>query len=589
IDVNDDFQIVNNSAASWMSTGELIAASWTDRWGSYHLWTWLTWLSISFIFIIYMPQNKPNDKEFQVTLKFFEILLWGGIIILLLLIGQRPYRAADAGSIPLGLNPSLLSTWNFLHPPLAFASYTGFFISWVIASYIWMYSPNMSNNFDKKLVVLDKIVTRITWVLTSLVLTLGMIWSHEANWGGYWSWDGVIVVSVILWLISGYRLHLHEVGSNQALYLFLGIIGFPLVFFAAWLITSNILDGLHNYAGAPIASLFLVLIVITMIPLVKGWMEHKWTPMSPVRVSRDIAKPTGFNLGVLSFNFLIVGNTIIIIAQIINSQFDLNRDFNTLYPTLNIIGISGITLGLLIDSLQDKASSISQNIGISIISLTFTYVFWIRYLETDTSALSLQIEKIIQTVLIMLLIITIFVLSVSEINKFSLNRKVAPRRLVSHVAMLLAFLTLVGNGAGPAIDTRISVDPFLVNIGDTVSPAEGFNVTLYSIDGPINNSRGQIVKVNLGVLHKNEWTNKTISVIDQRGYGSYIQATWITFPDGREIYFNLKRGQPLRMANTDIIGINLIVEQYFLTTSVWFSTILLAIIPFIPSKINSNK
>jgi cytochrome c biogenesis factor len=572
-----------------MSTGELIAASWTDRWGSYHLWTWLTWLSISFIFIIYMPQNKPNDKEFQVTLKFFEILLWGGIIILLLLIGQRPYRAADAGSIPLGLNPSLLSTWNFLHPPLAFASYTGFFISWVIASYIWMYSPNMSNNFDKKLVVLDKIVTRITWVLTSLVLTLGMIWSHEANWGGYWSWDGVIVVSVILWLISGYRLHLHEVGSNQALYLFLGIIGFPLVFFAAWLITSNILDGLHNYAGAPIASLFLVLIVITMIPLVKGWMEHKWTPMSPVRVSRDIAKPTGFNLGVLSFNFLIVGNTIIIIAQIINSQFDLNRDFNTLYPTLNIIGISGITLGLLIDSLQDKASSISQNIGISIISLTFTYVFWIRYLETDTSALSLQIEKIIQTVLIMLLIITIFVLSVSEINKFSLNRKVAPRRLVSHVAMLLAFLTLVGNGAGPAIDTRISVDPFLVNIGDTVSPAEGFNVTLYSIDGPINNSRGQIVKVNLGVLHKNEWTNKTISVIDQRGYGSYIQATWITFPDGREIYFNLKRGQPLRMANTDIIGINLIVEQYFLTTSVWFSTILLAIIPFIPSKINSNK
>ncbi|MHA2028673.1 MAG: cytochrome c biogenesis protein CcsA [Candidatus Kariarchaeaceae archaeon] len=589
IKVDEDFQIVINSAASWMSTGELIAASWTDRWGSYHLWTWFTWLSISIIFIKYLPTNKAKSEEFDLSSRFFEILLWGGIVILILLIGQRPYRSADHGSNPIGLNPSLLSVWNFLHPPLAFASYTGFFISWVISSYIWIYSPKLNTDFNTTIIRFDKLITRITWVLTSLVLTLGVIWSHEANWGGYWSWDGVIVVSVILWLISGYRLHLHEIGSNQALHLFLGIIGFPLVFFAAWLITSNVLGGLHNYAGASISSFFLVLAIITLLPLIKGWFLHKWTPLSPVRVSDDVARPTGFNIGVLAFNFLIIGNFTIILAQIADSQLDLSRDFARLYPILNGLGFFGMTLGLLVDSIQHKLNPINQNIGISIFSFIIGYAFWIRHLDNEFSTSTTTFEIIGQTILIILIIVTIFVILISEINKYTQGRKIAPRRLLSHLAMLLAFLTIIANGAGPAVETRTSSDPFIIEIGDTVIISNQLNITLNSIKGPINSTRGQTVDVSLSILYEDKTTNRTITVIDQIGYASYIQATWITLSDGKEIYLNLKKGQPLRSDGINFVGINLIVEQYYMTTSIWMSTILFVLIPIVPSKIKRNN
>ena len=95
-------------------------------------------------------------------------------------MGQRPYRAAEAGSILIGMNPSLLSIWNFMHPPLAFASYTGFFITWAVSSYFWMKAPDRKSEFNLDLMKLDRIITRITWVLTSLVLTLGMIWRKKA-------------------------------------------------------------------------------------------------------------------------------------------------------------------------------------------------------------------------------------------------------------------------------------------------------------------------------------------------------------------------------------------------------------------------
>ena len=500
VTVNSDFQIVTNSAATWMSIGELIAASWSDRWGSYHLWTWFTWITVSLIFMKFYPKKKDNDKISKHDMFFFELILWGAIVILFLLLGQRPFRVAEPGSFPNGLKPSLLSIWNFLHPPLAFASYTGFFVSWAIGSYFWVKSPNFQSKFSQDLIKLDRLVTRITWVLTSLVLTLGVIWGYEANWGGYWSWDSVIVISIILWLVSGYRLHLHEIGSNQALYLLLGIIGFPLVFFAALLITSNILSGLHNYAGGSVAPLFLTLVFITLIPIAIGWYRHKWQPLSPVRVSNDVAKPNGFNIGVLSFNFLLLGNFVAILLQIGNSIFELNRNFESAYPLINGIGFFGIMVGLLVDSLQHKYTSPKSIAGLLIISIITSYIFWIQHLDNDSTGLSYLIKLIFTTSFVTGIIFTSFLLLSSEVYKYKLKAVITPRRLVSHIAMLLVFLTIIANGAGPAINTRESNDPYILEIGDSIITPDGLEVKLDAIEGPINNSRGLIVIVYLSMI-----------------------------------------------------------------------------------------
>ncbi|MCE7734961.1 MAG: cytochrome c biogenesis protein CcsA [Candidatus Heimdallarchaeota archaeon] len=585
VQINTDFEIVINSAGSWMTNTELIAASWTDRWGSYHLWTWFTWIAISLIFRKYFAKPEKEVKNTEDNSLFFEILLWGSILILFLLMGQRPYRAALADAVPIGMSPSLLSIWNFMHPPLAFASYTGFFIIWAITSYFWMKAPDPNSVFSSDLLKLDRIVTRITWVLTSLVLTLGIIWSHEASWGGYWSWDGVIVISIVLWLTAGYRLHLHEVGSNRALYLLLGIIGFPLVFFAAWLITSNILGGLHNYAPSPVASLFLVLFFISLIPLVMGWITHKWQPLSPVRVSDDIAKPNGFNIGVLSFNFLILANLGILLFQILDSEFNLDRDFTNSYPLVNGIGFMGITVGLLLDSLEHKYIGKIEVAVSSVIALILSQFYWLQHIDFDFSEIVAGLVSLFQIISILLIVFTLFALINSEINRWRMKRKITPRRLVSHLAMLLVFLTIIANGAGPATETRVSSDPYILLIGDKVEVPDGLIVELESIEGPIKDSRGETVIVHLKLIKGDTTYTRTISVIDQNEHSSYVAATWITYPNGKEIYFNLKRGQPLRHSGLEIIGIHLIVEEYYLAFPIWGASLLFALIVITPSKL----
>ncbi|MFV2015957.1 MAG: cytochrome c biogenesis protein CcsA, partial [Candidatus Heimdallarchaeota archaeon] len=407
-----------------------------------------------------------------------------------------------------------------------------------------------------------------------------VIWGYEANWGGYWSWDSVIVISIILWLVSGYRLHLHEIGSNQALYLLLGIIGFPLVFFAAWLITSNILSGLHNYAGGSVAPLFLTLVFITLIPIAIGWYRHKWQPLSPVRVSNDVAKPNGFNIGVLSFNFLLLGNFVAILLQIGNSIFALNRNFESAYPLINGIGFFGIMVGLLVDSLQHKYTSPKSIAGLLIISIITSYIFWIQHLDNDSTGLSYLIKIIFTTSFVTGIIFTSFLLLSSEVYKYKLKAVITPRRLVSHIAMLLVFLTIIANGAGPAINTRESNDPYILEIGDSIITPDGLEVKLDAIEGPINNSRGLIIIVYLSMIKGEKSYEREIQVIDQNGYDfSYVQSTWITYPNGKEMFFNLKRGDPLRIRDNVIIGIHLIVEEYLMTPAIWIGSLLFAIIP----------
>ncbi|MHA2402743.1 MAG: cytochrome c biogenesis protein CcsA [Candidatus Kariarchaeaceae archaeon] len=559
VNVRTDFEMVINSAASWMSTWELIGASWTSRWGSYHLWTWFTWLLTSFFFKKYHTQSADQQKKDQ----FLQIVLWGSIVVLLLLIGQRPYRSVEGSTIPIGLNPSLLSLWNYLHPPLAFASYAGFFISWAIASYIWHYNVGMKSQFVEELLQIDRIITRVTWILTSLVLVFGMLWSHEATWGGYWSWDAVQVVAVLLWLISGYRLHLHEVGRNQALYLLLGILGFPMVFFAAWLITGNILEGLHNYANSPVAPLFLVLMIITLLPVISGWIKHKWNPLSPVRVSGDVAKPTGFNLGVMGFNFLLLGNFSIIALEIIDTIIDINREFSAVYPIINGIGFLAVILGLLVDSVQHKNITILQLIILSLVSASFLYILQRDYpIDHDLGGTT-------KLLLIWIIICTIVTLLVESVNKFRIGKKIKGKRLTSHIAMLLILITIIANGSGAAEHTREQYFVQMNEVVETKIPNISIQLVVASNS---STDRGIITTVHLVLFDGSKAYHREINVINQIGYQQYIESTWVILSSGLEIFLTLER--PFSLQQNQINGINLIIEQYYLTQPLLASIVL---------------
>lgn len=572
VSLNADFEIVTKSAATWMSTWELIGASWTDRWGSYHLWTWFTWILTS-VFFNKLKSNRETQPENH---RFFLIFIWGSVLILFLLMGQRPYRLNEGITVLSGLSPSLISIWNILHPPIAFASYTGFYISWVIGTFLWL--NKTTSEFAEKLLKIDLVVSRITWILMSLMLTLGMIWSHEVNWGGYWLWDAAQVLGVVLWLISSYKLHIFKRDKDRPTYIFLSLLGFSIVFFAAWIITSNILGGLHSYAPSPVAFLFLVLIFITFLPIPIGWAKNKWKIQSPVKVERetDTTKILGFNMGVLTYNALIIGNLLIIFLQIMNELLSLETDYEIMFPIINGLGFLVIVAGLFIDYFDFKSlHQIDKIILGAFIIVILSALAFLGYPLKDGAVQYFQI------VFILLAYIALITLVISEIRKNTKGRNL--RRAVSHIAMILVLITIIANGAGPATNTQ---ENFPMSVGENVTTdLNGIGIKLLDIDR-YNAERGVFTDVDLLITWLGMEFYETIQVINQANYPQFVQPVLVHFPNDLELFLTLAPSDPIRYFGPNIKGVNLIVEQYFMVYPLYLATILFVLLPFLPKKQN---
>lgn len=570
VSLNADFEIVTKSAASWMSTWELIAASWTDRWGSYHLWTWFTWILTS-LFFSKLKSNRETQPENH---RFFLIFIWGSLLILFLLMGQRPYRLNEGITVLRGLSPSLISIWNILHPPIAFASYTGFYISWVIGAFLWLHKR--PTKFKEDLLRIDLIVSRITWILLSLMLTLGMIWSHEVNWGGYWLWDPAQVLGVVLWLISSYKLHIFKRKKDRPMYIFLSLFGFPIVFFAAWIITSNILGGLHSYAASPVATLFLTLIFITLLPIPLGWMKNKWKIYSPVKVERETntTRILGFNMGVISYNVLIMGNLLVIFMQIMNELLSLEYDYEIMFPIINGFGFLIIVAGLFIDYFDFKSLLKIDRIVLGAFTIIIlSALSFLGYPFKDGAV------QYFQFVFILLAYISLITLVISEIRKNAKSRNF--RRAVSHIAMILVLITIIANGAGPATNTR---ENFPMGVEESViTDLNGINIKLLNIAQYVVD-RGVYTDADLLITWKGREFMKTIRVIDQSNYPKFVQPVIINLPIDLELFITLAPSDPIRYFGPIITGINLIVEQYFMVYPLYFATILFVLLPFLPKK-----
>lgn len=561
--LHSDFEIVMSTAAPWMSNSERIAASWTNRWGSYHLWTWFTWVSLSVF--IHVFKLKSNESLSQ-TLLFHRINITGSVIILFLLMGQRPYRLAETLEY-LGSNPTLLSFWNLTHPPLAFASYTGFYISWVIGSTLWINQEE--NKFSETIIKIDRVVTKITWLFTSLVLVFGMLWSHEANWGGYWDWDAVQVLAVVLWLISAYKLHISSKGRNRPMYLLLSMFGFTIVFLAAWIITSNVLSGLHNYAGSPVAPLFLFLTLLTLLPIVYGYIKHRPSVRSPVNTHEDIMRPTGFNMGILSFNGLILGNLLIIFLQILMSILEYDIDYGLVFPYLNGIGFTTILIGITVSKKLNDQINMKVFSLVILVAVMLTIIYWVLPIA------SISVQNLIKGLLIFITYTTILTIFYDIFQ----NRFKKSAKNFSHLAMAFVFLIVIANGAGPSISER---EVIALNLEDTYTLAKnGYIVEIIEIQERLSTDRGFETIVMLSLTLENSQEDISLSIIEQNGYPPYIQAEWFNIGFGVEIFFNLQPGDPLRYFGPNVIGVNLIIEYYYLTTSIWIGTLSFFAIPVI--------
>ena len=154
------------------------------------------------------------------------------------------------------LNPLLQDPLLVIHPPMLFAGYVFYAItfSFVIAG--------VFTDFDKELFSIIKIWAGISWFTLSLGILLGSMWAYyELGWGGYWFWDPVENVALMPWLAGTAFTHSLIFSKNKVLLswmVFLGILTFLLSILGSFIVRSGILNSVHSFASDPSRGVFLL-------------------------------------------------------------------------------------------------------------------------------------------------------------------------------------------------------------------------------------------------------------------------------------------------------------------------------------------
>lgn len=116
-----------------------------------------------------------------------------------------------------------------------------------------LYEKNNSNNETYKItlfLVLFKRINLSFFFSSTVALALGCVWAQqELNWGGWWNWDSIEFVALLLTLFSLTFIHINSIASYNGLVLFLKCTPQLLLLFYM-LSRHNIISSIHSFVSA---------------------------------------------------------------------------------------------------------------------------------------------------------------------------------------------------------------------------------------------------------------------------------------------------------------------------------------------------
>ncbi|MHA2250212.1 MAG: cytochrome c biogenesis protein CcsA [Candidatus Kariarchaeaceae archaeon] len=238
------FVIVYNYSDNSMSVIERAMAAWAQRQGVMILWSALT-TSLAVFVYWYLRNNLSNPYVSRAV----SVVLFFSALIAIFAASPRNPTAFEQGidhSNGLGLDPSLLSFWQEIHPPIAFLAYSAFIVPYAVG----LATLSIKSDFDKsKLYWMNDIFMLLGWGLTSIFVIAGSLWGYEENWSGFWAWDAVEVAAFVMWFVATLYFHAKShVPAEHPLRSVLAALGWVSVVFSAFIVRSGLLEGLHTYA-----------------------------------------------------------------------------------------------------------------------------------------------------------------------------------------------------------------------------------------------------------------------------------------------------------------------------------------------------
>ena len=245
--LTDDFSIsaVARHSSSGLPLIYKLSAAWADPGGRLLFWAVCTVA----VFALWLVTLKMDGSAFNAT----AFIVAGAVCLgfsLVVLFVVRPFSSVSARPDDgAGLNPVLQSLWMVIHPPAFLLAYSLFIVPFVVV---------VASVFGGDTEVVELYLPLRRWLLAGIgFLSLGILagarWAHgQVDWGGYWAWDPMQSLSLVLWLAAVAALH--SVNAMQSAFggfrrwiLALGPAPFVLCLFLSFVGTSGLVGFAHTF------------------------------------------------------------------------------------------------------------------------------------------------------------------------------------------------------------------------------------------------------------------------------------------------------------------------------------------------------
>ena len=261
--VTSDFS-VKNVAANSNSLKPMIykiSGVWGNHEGSMLLWVLI--LALFGAIVAGFGRNLPPGLKAR-TLAV-QALVSVGFLLFIILTSNPFERLVPAPIDGRGLNPLLQDPGLALHPPILYAGYVGFSISFSFAV-----AALIEGKVDAAWARWVRPWTLLAWLFLTAGIALGSWWAYyELGWGGWWYWDPVENASFMPWLVGTALLHsaivVEKRDALKSWTILLAILTFSLSLIGTFLVRSGVLTSVHAFATDPERGVFILLLLVIAI------------------------------------------------------------------------------------------------------------------------------------------------------------------------------------------------------------------------------------------------------------------------------------------------------------------------------------
>jgi cytochrome c-type biogenesis protein CcmF len=183
----------------------------------------------------------------------------GSLFLAFAVFTSNPFARLDPAPFQgASLNPLLQDPALAFHPPMLYAGYVGFSVTFSLAV-----AALIEGRVDPAWGRWVRPWALASWVLLTVGITLGSFWAYyELGWGGWWFWDPVENASFMPWLAGAALLHSAVVterrGALAGWTVFLALLAFTFSMLGAFLVRSGVLTSVHAFAVDPERGLMLL-------------------------------------------------------------------------------------------------------------------------------------------------------------------------------------------------------------------------------------------------------------------------------------------------------------------------------------------